>query len=182
LSDRALSPSRFAIGSEWTSPPELYHSIGLLITQWGQLERICKQTIVLISKGDKSAADIIVSSPSSRAIIDFLRKLVHHSDPKRAKEFDQLYARLQKALGYRNEHAHASIDLYRFAELGLSNATLSRTRLRKSGLEIEKSWRATPHSVRRRALFISVVYRKMLEFAEPYYLPLEKSRTSDDKQ
>lgn len=162
---------RFTIGSEWSSPPELYHAIGLLVTQWSQLEAICKMTINHLLDAELKAANIVVSALNSRTVLDVLRKLIHYKDdPARAKKFDRvLFPRMQRALDYRNDFAHAHFDFYRSAELGLSNVSISKTRLRKSGLEIGRRFRATPHQIRRRAQYVSLITLVFLEFTDPYF-------------
>jgi hypothetical protein len=152
-------------------PPEIYHAIGRLISEWNRVESICGIGISQLIEADTRRTQIVLAGMQSRTLLTTLRTLVHHVDPSRKIEFDALYKKLETAAKYRNDVAHGSIR--GLLDLQPTTLTLRRARVQKLGVSFETKETISAHLIRRRALYVMLVGQALLGFVMACWQPPE---------
>lgn len=150
--------------------PEIYHAVGMLIESWKTAEIFSWLGIAYLLKADVDRTQIAMSGMQARTMLTVLRTLVHHTDPDSRVEFDRLYARLEKALVYRNEVAHSPIQ--GLLTLTPSHVVNRKVRIQKRGVVLETKSPINAHKIFRRALYVKMATGFLMDFIERYRPPM----------
>ena len=150
--------------------PEIFDAIGRLITSWKTVETFAIMGTSYLLKADYDRTLIAMAGMQARTMLTTLRSLVHHVDPARKVEFDRIYARLETALAYRNEAAHAPI--VGFVPADAMVVVNNKVRIQKRGVVLQTTSPITAHKIHRRALYTKIAAGTLIAFIEPYKPPL----------
>lgn len=153
-------PFRVELGSN--VPPEFYEALGLLSSEWSDVEFFCRDLLGTAAVLSHEKTMLLTSGMQARTLIDTTRRVIHHVLPQYAKIYDVTHVRLVSAHEYRNQFVHAT-HLGPTYAVGPSKSVEWKVRLNKKGITFHREISAIAHRVRRRALMSRLLALKLME-------------------